>query len=65
MVRAAQQGFTLQVTDAQKREVVWMLNTPQLIKGRVSDYRAIRGLSVEQVAAAADVTESAVRVLER
>ncbi|MBP1326112.1 DNA-binding XRE family transcriptional regulator [Leucobacter exalbidus] len=65
LVRAAQKGYDWQVRDVHRSRNTWILDSPDLIKRRVGDYRAIRGLTIDEVADAAHVDPQVVSMLER
>lgn len=65
VVRAAQRGYDQQVRDAQKHMGMWVLDSPDSIRGRISDWRAIRGVSAGELAERADVPTSVINTIER
>lgn len=65
LVRAAQKGNDRQVRDARQGQVTWKLDSPDVIARRVSDYRAIQGMTIADVAEAAGVSDRTISSLER
>ncbi|MHA3724149.1 hypothetical protein ACXR2T_09750 [Leucobacter sp. HY1910] len=67
LVRLAKRGtgdMSL-IRDRQRGLGVWMLDNPIDIAGRISDWRAIRGVSIHELSEATGVPETIIRTIER
>lgn len=66
LVRLALDGRdSVLIHDRQKGLGGWILDNPHDIAGRVSDWRAIRGTSVQELSELTGVSESHIRTIER
>lgn len=64
-VRAAQKHRSQQAEDRQRGMGVWILDNPSDIAGRIGDWRAIRGATIDEVAERTGVPADIVAIIER
>lgn len=64
-VRAAQKHRSQQAEDRQRGLGVWILDNPSDIAGRIGDWRAIRGATINEVAERTGVPADIVAIIER
>lgn len=65
LIRAAQVGHDDQVAEVRAAKGAWILKDKDSIRGRISDYAAIRGLNSEEVAQRSGVNIDTVNALLR